>query len=267
MKCFLSIGIFLLASLAPLFTCAEELLDVETPTRMRTTQYRIEPWKKIVVFSAPRTGSSLLYNILRFLFEKDQNLWRRHDQFYRGCTVVKTHKYADASAVERGDTFFVVPIRNPLHASMSTYRIHYRPIEVLQDFCKNLITRQADHLMFETLQMKGQKVVFLRYEDFEDHPDYVMDFIEDQFQIAISPRDRDLIRRGYSRENIFFSVQALRDFGELLPISGFHGKHVSLENYTIPDEAMFWLNFYLEGAKPLYRKYGYFGDVDPAYSK
>ena len=43
MKCFLSIGIFLLASLAPLFTCAEELLDVETLPRIRTKQYRIEP--------------------------------------------------------------------------------------------------------------------------------------------------------------------------------------------------------------------------------
>ena len=212
MHFFLLAGMFLLASLAPLLSFAGEILDVETLPRLRTKQYAIEPWQKIVVFSAPRTGSSLLYNILRFLFEKRRNLWRHHNQFYPGCTVVKTHKYTEASSVAGVDALFVVPIRNPLHASMSTYRIHYRPIEVLQEFCKNLITRQVDHLTFaETMQMQGRQVMFLRYEDFEDHPDYVMDFIEQHFQIAISPQDKDLIRKGYSRENIYANIQKLAD--------------------------------------------------------
>ena len=75
------------------------VFDVETLPRLRTRRYSIEPYQKIVVFSASRTGSSLTYNVLKFLFEKEKNFRHPHNAFDLGCQVLKTHRYVDMESL------------------------------------------------------------------------------------------------------------------------------------------------------------------------
>jgi hypothetical protein len=239
----------------------DEISDIEALPSLRTQRYPMEPYKKIVVFSAPRTGSSLMYNICRFLFEKETHFSHRHDDFDQSSSVLKTHKYADADALKEGEILYIVPIRNPLDACASTYRIRPFPEQQEQSYCKALVSRQLNHLIFmEKKKEAGAQVAFIKYEDFADNLDYLFSFIEANCSIRISDIDKAIMKNGYSRENVYSSTHSLPDFGQYLPLSGFHGQHVTLEAYTTPDVVLYWLNYYLEGVKPAYRKHGYFTD-------
>jgi len=108
------------------------------------------------------------------------------------------------------------------------------------------------------MERKGWDVIRLKYENFANDLDFIFDAIEDHFHISIDVKDKELMRKGYSKENIYRCIQHLTDFREYLPISGFHGQHVIFQEFTPPADFVHWLNIYLNGAKPLFRPYGYF---------
>src|SRR6185437_3936462 len=99
-----------------------EMLNVETLPTLRTQQYSLSSYKKIVVFSAPRTGSSLVYNVFRYLFENQENLFHAHHAFNQSCLVLKTHKPSELGLIEESPVLFVIPIRNPVDAIISNFR-------------------------------------------------------------------------------------------------------------------------------------------------
>src|ERR1700722_9694212 len=107
---------------------ADEIYDVETLPSLRTKQYSMAPYKKIIVFSAPRTGSSLTYNIFRFLFEDDSKIFSHHNAFSQDRLVLKTHIFSELDLVEEENVLYIFTIRNPLNASISNYRICPRTI-------------------------------------------------------------------------------------------------------------------------------------------
>jgi hypothetical protein len=233
-------------------------LDVETLPTLRTKQYPMGPYGKIMVFSAPRTGSSLIYNVFRFLFENEENLLHRHDEFHPAYSVLKTHRKRDAEKFQNENVLFIIPIRNPLHAGISTYRIRPTPIDDMEKFCKRTINRQVNHIaLAEKMKQAGRNVLFIKYEDFEGNIDSIFDFIERELSLSISDMDKAIIKSGYSKENIYSCINTLPDFSKYLPISGFHGKHVILEKYTPPESLTYWLNHYLQMANPVFMNYGY----------
>lgn len=233
--------------------------DVETLPSRRTRQYPMGSYDKIAVFSASRTGSSLVYNIFKFLFEDQKHLSDPHNNFNLARSVLKTHRQCDIDLLSKTNTLYIVPIRNPLHACISNFRIRTHPTIHIQRFCKNRLAKQKNSLLFaEKLKESGCDVVFLRYEDFANNPHYLISFIEDHFKIDISQADRDLMMMGYDKENIYACTAMLPDFGKYLPISGFHGKHVTLGKYSPPETLLKWLHFYIKDVAPTFRRYGYF---------
>jgi hypothetical protein len=244
---------------------ADDVLDLETLPSLRKERYAMGAYEKIIVFSASRTGSSLVYNVFRFLFEEEKNLSRNHSRFTRNAAVLKTHRFSDLKEMINNRVLYVVPIRDPLQASISTYRIRPKPPADIQQWCKWSVKSQAEHLEFaENLYRNnlkdrefGQDVLLIKYEDFDGNLDYLFSLIENYFSLSISEGDKDTMRMGYSRENVHSNIASLPNFREYLPISGFHGKHISLEKFTPPDEVLYWLNYYLEETKPLFSKYGY----------
>ena len=218
-------------------------------------------YKKIVIYSATRTGSSLVYNVFRFLFQNEASLSSRHDKFNLASSVLKTHNHKKLGVLRNHNVLYVVPIRDPLQASISMYRIYPRQTRDTQNYCKSLIDRQLIHLTIaEKLQGAGRDVVFLRYEDFENNVDYLIDFIENYFSISVFPLDKDRMKKGYDKENVYASTKNIPDFMNYLPISGFHGNHVTREKFTPPEDVLYWLNYYLGHAKPAFKKYGYFSE-------
>lgn len=237
---------------------ALEMLDVETLPMLRTQQYSMGPHRKVVVFSAPRTGSTLVYNILRFLFEDAENFSRSHNAFSRSNLVLKTHRFNQTKMLRGNNILYIVPIRDPLEASISTYRILPQLPSDLQNWCKWVVRNQADHLVYaEKRKEAGHDVVFIKYEDFEGNLDYLIRFIENYFSLSISDFDKNTMLVGYSKENVYRNIRGLADFREYLPISGFHGKHVVSEKISPPDDVLYWLNQYLQENSSIFKKYGY----------
>lgn len=252
---------FLIFTILGMNCYAQEILNIETLPTLRTNQYSTQPYKKIVVFSAPRTGSSLVYNVFRFLFEDETNLSSYHNEFNQDCFVLKTHKFPELDLLSEENVLYIITIRNPIDACVSNYRICPRNIKDVKSFAKKVMHKHRDYLMFcERMKDTGRNVIFIKYEDFEDNLAYLFDFIENHFLISIAEPDKNLIKNGYGKENVFSSIQVLPDFKKSLPVSGFHGKHVTLEKYIPPGNLLYWLNYYLSDVKPVFKKYGYFPD-------
>lgn len=236
-----------------------EVYDVEMLPFYRTKQYPLTPSKKVVVFSAPRSGSSLVYNVLRFLFEDDSQLLAHHYVISQDRVVLKTHRFADLDMIEEQDVFYVFTLRHPREASISNFRICPREITDNKGFALELAERQRRYLFFsEAMEAEGRNICRLKYEDFNGCFDALFDFIERHFDISIASEDKELMRKGYSKENIYACVQGFEDFSGYFPISGFHGRHVDLGDYTPPADFLYWLDVYLEEMKPVFRKYGYY---------
>ena len=240
---------------------SDEILQIETLPRIRTQHYSIAPYRKVVIFSAPRTGSSLVYNVFRFLFEEEEQLSHAHDEFRPDCSVLKTHKSSDLDLLAERNVLYVVPIRNPIHAAVSTYRIRVNSVKDNEDFSAKNIGKQGRALRFaDSMKEAGRSVVFIKYEDFSENLDALFARIEQCFQISIAPADKQTMLAAYKKENIYAAISALPNFQEYLPISGFHGKHVTIEKYTPSDNLLYWLDYHLQEVKPLFQRYGYFLD-------
>lgn len=238
---------------------ADEFLDVETLPTLRTQQYEA-PYKHIVVFSAPRTGSSLVYNVFKFLFEHDSQLLSNHTVFDLNNRVLKTHIFEDLNRFNPSSrVLYIYPIRNPLTASISILRISMGAITDFQAFAREMIKSQAHYLILsERLETKGKAVWRLRFEDFNNNLDYLFKYIETKLQITIEPQDKELMRKGYSKESVALNVEHFDTFNKYLPIAGFHGQHIDVNGFKAPREFVHWLGVYVQAAKPLFRKYGYF---------
>lgn len=213
-----------------------------------------------MVFSAPRTGSSVVFNIFRYLFEDEQALLIPHNEFRMDRSIFKTHNTYEVGELQKksGKNLFIITIREPVQSCISIYRIS-PPEEDMKEACKKLIDLQVQYFNWISgLQNHGYPIVILRYEDFVRDPvQYLCGFIENHFHLSIAKSDREMIARGYSKENIYRNLQSLADFKEILPISGFHGDHVTLEPKEISRELLYWMRHFYEEAKPTFRKFGY----------
>ena len=241
---------------------AQEIYDVETVPTLRTKAYSSEAYKNIVIFSAPRTGSMLIYNIFKFLFEKDSQLLARHDNFNLNRVVLRTHRFAEFNLIDKESTLCIFTFRNPIDACISTFRICTRNPINPQELAYEFINRTCCYFSYiKSKEHEGLQVLKLKYEDSAGNLDLIFDKIEDHFHISIDPKDKELMRLCYSIENIEACIKGLKDFDEFLPISGFHGKHVTLQRYTPPADFLYWLNIYLQEFIPLIQPYGYFLDT------
>lgn len=238
-----------------------ESFDVEKLPMLRTQQYPIHSFEKIALFSLPRTGSSLVYNIFRYLFEAPENFSYFHNEFNLNCLVLKTQRFEEIKQVDGSPIIYIVTIRNPIDSITSHYRIYSHKIHNIQNFVKFRIAIYMEFLKFyEDLRQKGKDVLFLKYEDFAENIDYIFDRIESRFAIHIDQADRILMQKGYGRENVLSSVELFPDFEGYWPLSGFHGQHIKSDTYKPPKELTYWIEKLIEQVKPEFRKYGYFLD-------
>lgn len=235
---------------------ASEFLDVETLPFSRMQQYSLGSYRRIVIFSAPRTGSSLTYNVCRFLFERQENLDHAHNEFHLEYNVLKTHKLSEVEMAARNDVLYIITVRPPLDSILSAYRI--LPVQVRNEkqWCKTQIDQQVKYFNYiNEMRSKGRNILLIKYEDFQNNLEFLLRSIEDHFSISIAPVDRELMLKGYSKDNIHQNIRRLQNFREHLPLSGFHGKHVSLTPYKTPEQILYWLNRYYQNVAFLFKEY------------
>lgn len=174
----------------------------------RRASYLIHP--PIVQFSPPRSGSTLVYNVLRESFA-ERTVLKRHwlKGFYRGrwsrSPIVSTVRHpldAVASRIQiDGDTPNAESIERNLDAIA-----HYR-----------LLLRIRDN----------PRVLILKYESFVDDFDYLFTELEQFFGEQITEGTKLAIRERYGLDAVRQKAERLGSFANWDRVDHIHGNHIS----------------------------------------
>lgn len=184
---------------------------------MRKLLTRLTHRQHILQFSLPRSGSTLVYNVLRELYprrriEKCHTLDRRNLE----STIVATY---------RNPADIVASLLLVSNSSVTDANIREQSI---------LLNRQG---IWDLLAIRNRSnMLLLRYEDFVDDFDVLFNNIENHFQIRIPPEKRKELSAKYDRKSVQAMTERYHDFSQYDPETQFHGRHISPFNGT-PDFA------------------------------
>jgi|GEM_PF-2622004 len=176
----------------------DDLLD------LRTQQYPLHDVERVVVFSPYRCGSTLVYNLLRTLFENGETSQKN--------LVVKSHYKWDLLE----GALVIAPVRHPIDAGVSRYRVMRR-----KNF-DEIVSAYVEHL--KLIEEVGASVVW--YEDFVDDFDHLFDVIETVFSITIVADDRELLRSELARDRVKKYTEKWASFAQYDPETHWHGCHI-----------------------------------------
>lgn len=211
------------------FEFSEDYIDIATSIELRTQQYTLNKYEKIILLSPYRTGSTYIYNILRYLFENNEHKYSPHwGQDHELRKVCKHHSLN----FDNDNSFFFITIRNPLDSCVSLYRVlseshsnnSSEKISIID------IVEQQVSLLYEvdSVFQFYQNFHILYYEDFIDNLDYIYEVIETSLAIKIDNFDKEFLKKVMNRENVIANIKKFPTFNESDPSSLLHGNHIQL---------------------------------------
>lgn len=217
-----------------LCTAKEPALDISNFYCLRTKQYSLGDVDQIIQLSPPRTGSTLLFNILKCLFEDEQYLQSTSIGLVEGSSqkVIKTH---DLVGTYSKKAFFFVTVRHPIPSILSVFRIlNNSPNDkTIRIYLQNYMERLYE---VDSLLRMGKDVVVLKYEEFSVDMNHIFQAIEQSFSLKIHEQDKELMRTYLSKENVQNYIQQFQSFNEY-DSTHFHGNHITGDmNYPSENE-------------------------------
>ena len=182
-------------------------------------QYLKDQDFKIVQYSPPRTGSTLLFNILLFLFEEKSHYTTPMDLQNR--KVIKSHFLLKETNQK---TYYITSIRHPYDIITSRLRkknsrcVHNGDIQrVVRDFQR-----------VNALQQTKKNLLILKYENFYNNYNYLFDEIEKVFNITISDEDKTKLHTLFSLSSMKKLSAQFEDFSTYDAGVQIHGNHINL---------------------------------------
>lgn len=175
---------------------------------MRKIFSRTATRKHILQFSPPRSGSTLVYNILREVFP--------HHQIEKCHTLVGRNL---ASPI-------VATYRNPVDSVASL--LMCEDIAVTDSAIRNkalLLNREGIWDLLSIRQLPN--LLLLRYEDFVEDYGALFDAIERFFETSIPAEQRQSIEKKYNQEAVQAITNQFADFSRYDAATQFHGRHIS----------------------------------------
>lgn len=157
-----------------------------------------------LVFSVPRSGSTLIYNLIKELMKVD-----------------KIHTY---SAVHNK---VIITYRDFRECVISHKRVNKTSIikSILE------IKRYIKHLK----KYDGKEVLYLEYSKFKDNFDYAFNELEKFLGLEYKEDLRKYIKNKYSKENVIKIQSKFKSFKFYDKDTKIHGEHINLgEDYKIP---------------------------------
>lgn len=224
-------ALFFLAFFSALWS-GDESIDIQEQYHYRTQQYPTNDYQKILVFSPSRTGSTLVFNVLKFLFENsdclDENAWIGGKKFIVG----KTHHlgYFEPSCM------IFCTIRNPEDTCFSRYRVmnpgKFKKLnqKALDIAVRDYITQM--HWVQSLVKGNLPNVVLLKYEEFDSNLNFIFDEVENKLGIEISEFDKTLMEEAFSKKNVAKSTKKLNEFKNYDGVTLFHGAHIEGDEFT-----------------------------------
>lgn len=177
---------------------------------LHTYRRQINHWmgKTIIQVSPMRSGSTLVFNILREIFPHRK--------------VLKRHKYIDNQFKFPA----VVTYRNPLDCiASSIQRFELSPTNEVIEQQVALYNRKGTWDVFKN--KNNPNVLMLRYEEFVTDFEVIYRAIETFFDIDIPFQTRNEISARYQIEAIAESIENMDTFAKYDPITHWHGNHIS----------------------------------------
>lgn len=219
-----------------LFTAiqAEEIrnpIDLDTCINERTQQYPLDGYSGVCLVSPLRTGSTLVYNILRILFENLNS----------SALVRKTHDLNHlATTNPAANHLYVFTLRDPADSCFSWYRVMNEKngkelTPLTQNYIQDIVIGIVHQWnLLHQLQALNKEVIVLKYEDFVNNPDHIFKTLEDRLSISINDADKNLLIKALSKENVLDNINSIDSFDKWSKIHLFHGNHI--DQSEIPDE-------------------------------
>lgn len=166
--------------------------------------------KHILQFSPPRSGSTLVYNILREVFPRHK-IEKCHTLYGRNL----------ASPI-------VATYRNPVDIVASLLLVNNVSVTDanIREQCILLNTQG----IWDLLTIRNRSNLLLRYEDFVDDFDVLFNGIEHHFQIEIPHEKREKLSTKYNRKSVQAIAERYDDFSQYDSKTQFHGRHISRFN-------------------------------------
>ena len=171
----------------------------------------MSPPDKIIQFGPVRSGSTLVYNLLRDIFPN--------------CDVRKTHNIEKNPSTK----YIVSTYRNPLDIMASIYHIHDQ-VPTLDTIRQKIFFMKNNGLVDFFNIIDNDKVLKLKYEDFYNNYNYIYDKFEAYFKIKIDSEQRVFFDKKYKINNIKEMVKEYNSFDYFDGITHWHGNHISPHN-------------------------------------
>ena len=172
--------------------------------------------KTIIQFGMVRSGSTLIYNILKELFPN--------------CTINKTHTYCVNWEEILLQTPIVCTYRDPLDIICSSIK-RYDQLPTREGIDKHIKRlKQNGFDDFIKLEKTDINKLNLKYENFYNNFDYIFKELEDLFNIQITSNLRSKIESKLSIQVVKEKISKFKTFEEYDMNTHWHGKHISNNN-------------------------------------
>jgi len=202
--------------------------DTKEVIHERVQQYNSGGFDKFIITAPWRTGSTLVYNIFRYLFEEEKN-FKSPGWIVNKNIVSKRDHFPDDGFFKNLNSVFIVTKRNPLDSIYSLCKV-ICPTKINEKYIEQRI---KDYLFLfdkaKRLESQGFNVLVLKYESFVNDFDYLFNEIEKYFDIEIFNEDKINIIECFSKESVISHIKKYHHFGKWDTETGFHGKHINLE--------------------------------------
>ena len=192
--------------------------------------------KTIIQFGPPRSGTTLLYNILKDVFP-DRSVEARH--YYRN----KDKKFPT-----------VVTYRNPLDSiASSILRYKKKPTN---DVIEQQVSEFKKNGIWSVLEIRENKnVLMLKYEDFVNNFDYIYNKLEIFFNANIYNDKRNLITKNYNIAAVEKITSYMKSYEEQDKKTLFHGDHININKGKPDFYKQFFSTEQISYLKNIYKDY------------
>jgi len=175
----------------------------------------------IIQFGPPRSGTTLIYNILKDIFPKN--------------FVETRHSYREKD--RRFPT--VVTYRNPLDSIISHLLVSQKILEkeLKSDQSRLIVTEELLDKQVKTFEINGiwdvieiqnnKNVLMLKYEDFVNDFDVIFNGIEKFFIQEIDIEKRNMIKNRYNIKSVETLTSKMKSYREIDKKTLFHGDHIN----------------------------------------
>ena len=167
-------------------------------------------YNKIILFSPPRSGSTLLYNILKNTINN-----------YEIC---KSHIFEYDI-----NNLYIITIRHPYNSMISIglcNKINIFNINTIDNIYNNYMNYGGNCLINNNFE--HDNIIILRYETFFNNYNYIYNILEQKLNIKIPQLIRNEVSDTVSIKNVKKNIEKFKNFKEYDELTHYHGNHISL---------------------------------------